>query len=152
VIVFLSYAKEDVGRVKQIYADLKAAGHQPWMDTYDLKPGQDWKAALQLAISKCDAALICLSNNSVSKTGYVQVELREFFEQRKRRPEGSIFVIPARLEPCTVPASMADLHYADLFEAGGWDRVVASLSEVRQGSRFLLSKEKRAAIFRFSQK
>ena len=132
MIVFLSYAKEDVGRVKQIYADLKAAGHQPWMDTYDLKPGQDWKAALQLAISKCDAALICLSNNSVSKTGYIQVELREFFEQRKRRPEGSIFVIPARLEPCTVPASMADLHYADLFEAGGWDRVVASLSEVRQ--------------------
>jgi hypothetical protein len=68
--VFLSYAKEDVGRVKQIYADLKAAGHQPWMDTYDLNPGQDWKAALQLAISKCDAALICLSNNSVSKTGW----------------------------------------------------------------------------------
>jgi TIR domain/Deacetylase PdaC/Protein of unknown function (DUF3298) len=132
VIVFLSYAKEDVSRVEQIYADLQAAGYQPWMDTHDLKPGQDWKAALQLAISKCDAALICLSNNSVSKTGYVQVELREFFEQRKRRPEGARFVFPVRLEPCTVPASMADLHYADLFEPGGWDRVVASLSEVRQ--------------------
>ncbi len=137
VIVFLSYAKEDVKRIERIYANLKAAGYQPWMDTHDLKPGQDWKAALQLAISKCDAALICLSNNSVSKTGYIQVELREFFEQRKRRPEGSIFVIPVRLEPCTVPTSMAELHYADLFEAGGWDRVVASLNEVRQDKSVL---------------
>jgi hypothetical protein len=129
VIIFLSYAKEDAERVAALYDQLKAAGFQPWMDKYDIVAGQDWKAALQSAISRCDAGIICLSNNSVSKTGYVQVEVKEFLEQRKRRPEGSIYLIPIRLENCPVPIGISDLHYADLFETDGWERLIASLEE-----------------------
>jgi hypothetical protein len=132
MIVFLSYAKEDLEKVRQIYSDLKAAGYQPWMDVQDIAPGQDWKFALQSAISKCDAAIVCLSTKSVSKTGYVQVELKEFLEQRKRRPEGSIYLIPVRLEPCPIPVEMADLHYADLFEKDGWGKVISSLAEAKR--------------------
>ena|ERR1041385_3958635 len=107
MIVFISYAKEDSEKVSRIHADLKASGYQPWMDVHDIAPGQDWKFALQRAISTCDAAIICLSTKSVSKTGYVQVEVKEFLEQRKRRPEGSIYLIPVRLEPCQIPSELA---------------------------------------------
>ena len=132
MIIFLSYAKEDTTRVSEIYKELKKAGYQPWMDTHDISPGQNWKFEIQKAISNCNAAVIFLSSKSVSKTGYVQVELTEFLEQRKRRPEGSIYVIPVRLDPCPVPTHMSDLHYADLFEPDGWDRVIASLEKAKR--------------------
>jgi hypothetical protein len=137
MIVFLSYAKEDSARVGQIYKELKEAGYQPWMDNHDISPGQNWKFEIQNAISICDAAIIFLSSKSVSKTGYVQVELAEFLEQRKRRPERSIYLIPVRVDPCPVPSRMSDLHYADLFERDGWNRVIASLEEAEREQSLL---------------
>jgi hypothetical protein len=102
------------------------------MDNSDISPGQDWKFEIQKAISICNAAIIFLSTRSVSKTGYLQVELSEFLEQRKRRPEGSIYLIPVRLDPCPVPTHMSNLHYADLFEPEGWARVIASLEKAKR--------------------
>ncbi len=132
MLIFLSYAKEDTASVDDIYKKLKAAGYQPWMDKYDISPGENWKFAIQNAISLCDAAIIFLSSKSVSKTGYVQAELEEFLEQKKRRPERSIYLIPVRLDPTPVPTRMSDLHYADLFEPDGWTRVIASLEKAKR--------------------
>src|ERR1700730_10930374 len=110
------------------------------MDNHDISPGQDWGFAIQNAISTCDAAIIFLRSKSVSKTGYVQVEIAECLKQRERRPEGSIYLIPVRLDPCAVPARISDLHYADLFEADGWDRVIASL-EIAKREQALLREQ-----------
>ena len=105
MIVFLSYAKEDSGTVGEFYKVLKQAGYHPWMDTCSILPGQDWKFEIQNAIAPCDTAIIFLSERSVSKTGYVQAELREFLDQRNLRPEGAIYLIPAHLDECDVPRS-----------------------------------------------
>jgi hypothetical protein len=147
MIIFLSYAKEDSERVGQIYKKLKEAGYEPWMDNHDISPGQDWKFGIQSAISTCDAAIVFLSSKSISKTGYVQVEIAEFLEQRKRRPEGSIYLIPVRLDPCVVPARMADLHYADLFEPNGWDRVIASLEKAKHEQLLLQEQGEKRGTF-----
>jgi hypothetical protein len=42
-----------------------------------------------------------------------------------------------RLDPCAVPARLSDLHYADLFEADGWDRVIASLEKAKHEQSLL---------------
>jgi TIR domain-containing protein/uncharacterized protein DUF3298/peptidoglycan-N-acetylmuramic acid deacetylase PdaC-like protein len=147
MIIFLSYAKEDSARVGQIYKELKEAGYQPWMDNHDISPGQDWGFAIQNAISTCDVAIIFLSSKSVSKTGYVQVEIAEFLKQRERRPEGSIYLIPVRLDPCAVPARMADVQYADLFEADGWDRVTASLEKAKRQQSLLREQGEKRGTF-----
>ena len=137
MIIFLSYAKEDSAKVGDIYKKLKVAGYQPWMDKHDILPGQDWQFQIKNAVSLCHVAIIFLSSKSVSKTGYVQVELSEFLEQRKRRPEGSIYLIPVRLDPCIVPVRMSDLHYTDLFEADGWDGVISSLEKAKREQALL---------------
>jgi hypothetical protein len=137
MIIFLSYAKEDVEWVDQIYKQLKHAGYQPWMDIHDISPGQNWKFEIQNAISMCNAAIIFLSSRSVSKTGYVQAELAEFFDQQKRRPERSIYLIPVRLDACAVPTRISELQYADLFESRGWDRVIASLVKAKHEQSLL---------------
>jgi hypothetical protein len=58
MIIFLSYAKEDVQQVDQIYEKLKNAGYQAWMDIHDISPGQNWQFEIRNAISICHAAII----------------------------------------------------------------------------------------------
>ena len=41
--IFLSYAREDMGMVKQLYNDLKRYGLDVWLDTESLLPGDRWK-------------------------------------------------------------------------------------------------------------
>ncbi len=42
--VFISYAREDIEEAKRIYSNLKEAGVKPWMDEFDIDPGQTWKS------------------------------------------------------------------------------------------------------------
>ena len=43
------------------------------------------------------------------------------------KPEGEIFIIPARLEECDNLESLKRLHWVDLFEAEGYQRLKQSL-------------------------
>ena len=64
-------------QVRKLYADLKARGFDPWLDEKDLRAGQIWKIEIPKAIRQAPLFLACLSNRSVGKIGYVQIELRE---------------------------------------------------------------------------
>ncbi len=127
VTVFLSYAKEDILAVKDLYKKLNSDGITAWMDEEDLIVGQDWKLEIKKAIRGADAVIICLSKDSVSKSGYVQKEIRESIEVSEEKPEGEIFLIPARLDDCNVPDRLQPFHWADLFEADGYNKLLESL-------------------------
>ena len=49
--IFLCHAHEDKERVKALYHQLKKAGYHPWLDKYDLLPGQKWWPAIKKIIS-----------------------------------------------------------------------------------------------------
>ena len=76
--------------------------------------------------------LACLSSRSVGKIGYVQNEFRLALSAFGERPPGSIYLIPVRLDDCEVPdlqipdlgLSLQDIHWVDLWEEGGFDRLV----------------------------
>jgi hypothetical protein len=48
------------------------------------------------------------------------------------QPDGSVFLIPLRLEECEVPERLRRWHWVDLFEERGYERLVKALS-VRLG-------------------
>jgi hypothetical protein len=48
--------------------------------------------------------------------GYLQREISEVLQVADEHPEDSIFVIPARLEPCDVPERFRRWQWVDLFE------------------------------------
>ena len=52
-VVFISYAKEDVGFADQLYRALQQKGLRPWMDKKSLLPGEDWQARIQQALRAC---------------------------------------------------------------------------------------------------
>jgi hypothetical protein len=86
-----------------------------WLDEEELYPGQDWNLEIEKAVEASDAILVCLSKGSVTKEGYVQRELRIVLDLADYKSEGTLFVIPVRLEECEPPRHLRPWQYADYF-------------------------------------
>jgi DNA-binding response OmpR family regulator len=114
--VFLSYASEDRNAANTIASKLSRAGFDPWLDKEKLYPGHDWRQEILTAMKSTDVVVICLSRQSISKTGFVQKEIRYALEIADERPPGMLFLIPLRLEPCEIPEQLKRWHSADIFE------------------------------------
>ena len=127
VVVFLCHAHEDKPAVRELYARLQSDRFQPWLDEEDLIPGQDWQQEIPRAVRKSHVVVVCLSAHSTNKAGYLQKEIKFALDVLDEQPEGIIFVIPARLEPCDVPPSLSRFHFADLFSPKGYDRLKRAL-------------------------
>lgn len=125
--IFLSYAHKDQDQVNEIYDKLSAAGHVPWMDSRDIIGGEDFRHAIETSIRRADLILACLSNNSVDRRGFIQRELKQALDLWKERLDDDIYIIPARLEECTVPESLANFQWVDLFKDDGWERLLKAI-------------------------
>jgi len=112
--VFLSYASEDRQPVRMLYQYLVNAGFDVWMDEKKLLPGQDWDLEIHNALHEADAVIVVFSKNMVKKEGYIQRELRLALDRSQEKPDGTIYLIPARLEECDIPRKWGHLHYIDL--------------------------------------
>lgn len=130
VQVFLCHASEDKTKVVEVYHFLRQQGFKPWLDKEDLLPGQRWEQEIPKALRASGFILIFFSQNSVSKRGYVQREFKLALDVLEEIPEDQIFVIPVRLDVCSVPQQFHFLQYCDLFETGGIDRVVRAIRTV----------------------
>jgi len=139
--IFLAHASEDKLQVRDLYDRLEERGFAPWLDEIDLIPGQIWTDEIPKAIADAGVFLAFLSNRSVGKLGYVQNEFRRALVAFGERPPGSIFLIPVRLDDCTVPdlriaeleLSLQHIQWVDLFEEDGFDRLVAALELALEG-------------------
>ncbi len=102
-VVFLAHASEDKDRVRDLHQHLARAGAHPWLDEVDLLPGQDWQLEISNALARAEFVIACISKNSVSKSGFVQRELREALAIQARKPPGVIYLIPVVLDGSEVP-------------------------------------------------
>src|SRR3989337_344537 len=95
--VFICHSSQDKPIVRELYQRLLAEGWiDPWLDEVNIHVGQDWATEIEKAVENSDAAIVCLSNSSVHKAGYIQKELRKVLDIADEKPEGTIFVIPVR--------------------------------------------------------
>jgi len=125
--VFLCHSSSDKPRVRALRRSLLDGGIEPWFDEEDILPGQDWELEIRKAIRASDVVLVCLSRTSVSKVGYLQKEIKHVLDVADEQPEGTIFLIPVRLEPCEVPERLCRWQWVDLFEEAGYPRLLRAL-------------------------
>lgn len=114
--VFLCHSSQDKLLVREL--NQKLIGESwiaPWLDEEKLLAGQDWDIEIEKAVEAADAVIVCLSNNSVNKEGYVQKELRGVINVALEKPPETIFIIPLRLDECSIPRSIKHIHYFDYF-------------------------------------
>src|SRR5207248_3016938 len=125
--VFLCHASEDKAAVRQLYTRLKEQGFRPWLDEIDLGPGVEWQFAIEAAVRDSHVILVCLSAASLNKTGFVQKEIRFALDRALEMPEGSIYVVPVRLEQCTLPQRLSKWQAVDLYLPDGENRLGQAL-------------------------
>ena len=126
--IFISHAVEDKPEVHKVYEFLRSCGADPWLDDEKLVPGQDWKLEVSKALDDSDVILICLTNRTVSKEGYVQKEIRVALDRALEMPEGGIILIPARLEECEIPFQLKPYQWVDLYADGGMKKLIRSFN------------------------
>lgn len=147
--IFLAHASEDKPQVRKLYQHLMEQGFSPWLDVFDLVPGQNWREEIPKAIEDAAVCLACLSKRSVAKESYVQREFRYGLSAYAERPPGSIYLIPIRLDNCNIPdirlpkmeLNLRDLHWVDLFEVGGFERLVGAIERNVKPTRPALSRK-----------
>jgi tetratricopeptide (TPR) repeat protein len=127
--VFLCHSSGDKPAVRELYRRLREDGFEPWLDEKDLVPGQAWKQAIEDAVSSSDAVVVCISRSSVTKEGYVNKELKFALDVADEKPEGTIFIIPARLEEAEAPRRLRELQMANLYQEDGYKTLVAALDK-----------------------
>lgn len=116
--VFLCHASTDKPKVRELYKRLIDDGVEVWFDVESLIAGQNWQIEIPKAIRSSDAVIVCLSKNSITKEGYVQKEIKYALDIADEKPEGTIFIIPVRLEECQVPNRLNLYHWVDIFDEG----------------------------------
>ena len=112
--VFLCHASSDKPAVRELYRRLCADGFAPWLDEEDLLPGQDWQYEIPKAVRQSDVVIVCLSRSPATK-GYVQKEIKFALDAADEKPEGTIFLIPLKLEECDVPDRLSRWQWVNLF-------------------------------------
>jgi hypothetical protein len=127
VVIFLSYARDDQDAVKLVYKKLQMEGYSPWMDQYDILPGENWENCIKNAIKKATFFLIFLSNHSVNRRGVLQKEVRAALVAETGMLPTDIYLIPVRVSDCPIPDELASFQWVDLLEESGWDRLLSAI-------------------------
>lgn len=140
--VFLCHASGDKPAVRDLYVRLRRDGFAPWLDEEDLLPGHRWQEEIPKAVRAADVVLICLSNRSVNKEGYVQKEIKFALDVAEEKPEGIIYLIPLRLEDCAVPERLSAWQWVDLFTSNGYSKLAQAL-RARERSKGPQTQQKR---------
>lgn len=130
--VFLSCSAHDLNAARAYYEKFRAAGWiQPWLEEEDLLPGQDSRLEIERAVRNADAVLVFLSSRSASQEGQVQRQLKLALDVADEKPEGTVFVIPIRLDDCVLPHRLGTWKPVDAFptdqQERAYERVLASL-------------------------
>jgi hypothetical protein len=124
--VFLCYAPDDEQAVRELNARLTQDGVDAWFSGDRLLPGQNRDLEIGRAVRESDAVIVCLSSH-FNRPGIQQREARLALDTAMEQPEGEIYIIPARLEECEIPANLADFQAVDLFRSGGYEKLSRSL-------------------------
>lgn len=123
--VFLSYVRQDRTVARELYQRLLSDGFDVWFGEEDLLPGQNWRSEMRRAMDTSDAVIICLSYNAMGgRINNKEYEL--VLDIAEKQPESRL-IIPLKLDESEVPEPLSHLHAVNLFEAGGYERLVRAL-------------------------
>lgn len=108
--VFISHASSDKQFAKWIATDLKAAGHNPWLDDWAISVGESIPQKISEGLSECDFIIVILSQSAV-KSKWVQNEWQPKYWDEINNDK--VQVLPILYEDCSIPELLKTKRYAD---------------------------------------
>ena len=125
--IFISYSRRDREKANLLYNGLLSLGLKPWMDIYNLLPGQNWKYEIDVAMKESEFVLLCLSKNSLNNRGYIHREMRDTLDEVYNLPQGSVYMIPVRLDDCEIPHNLSEWHWVDMDTKDGFEKIISAI-------------------------
>jgi len=133
---FLYYTKSDLPIARQLYERLTLNGVDVVLPDYltpgsqtgesdDKSHGQERKY-LERSVQEADTVLFCLSNH-FNEVASLNTDWQFVLETALDKHQRGSPVIPIRLEDCNVPQSMKKWVPVNLFEDGGYERMMVAL-------------------------
>jgi len=108
--VFIFHSSTDKQFAKWLAVDLSNAGHNPWLDEWDIHAGDSIPTQIGIGIEQCDFVLVVLSLASV-QSFWVEREWQAKYWAEAQ--ENRTMVVPVLLEDCEVPTLLKAKKYAD---------------------------------------
>lgn len=108
--VFISHSSKDKDYARRLARDLEEAGHQPWLDEWQIKVGDCIVERVERAIGEADHLAIVLTGHSVS-SGWVSREWKAKYWDEVST--GRVAVLPLLFESCEIPVLLKTKKYAD---------------------------------------
>jgi hypothetical protein len=139
--VFISYAHEDDDFAGQLAVALAREGVKPWMDTQELRAGDELLDNIAQTLAKVDYFALLLTRAALTKR-WVLAETRMALtrEIENGRPR----VIVLRLEDCEIPAALRHKVFLDF--RGRFDSAFAELAEQLKGVDLSIATPKQAVV------
>src|SRR5512135_312110 len=99
--VFLSHSSGDKPKVEELAQRLKQAGIEPFLDKWNLIPGQPWQEALEEALNQSTACAVIIGSGPFGP--WHHEEMRAALEHRVSGSRGKFPVIPVLLSAAERP-------------------------------------------------
>ena len=127
--IFISYKKEDAGRVVRIVEGLRAEGFTVWWD-HGIAPGNQWDQAIQRELDASKVVVAVWSDQSISAPWVKE-------EAGVGKSRGAL--VPVRIDDVNPPLGFGLIQFADLIDWDGdiedphWDFFIESIRAVMDG-------------------
>ncbi len=114
--IFISYAHEDIAAAGKLFEGLKDLGGDViWFDKSALKPGDEWKHVIEIAVEHCDLFLPLISETTERrKEGFFRYEW-DLATERSKRIMGKRFILPIVVDKLEnfelIPPRFKDFHF-----------------------------------------
>jgi len=111
--VFISHRGADQAAAEKLAGDLRACGHDVWLDIWKIELGDSIVGRINSGLSAASHLVLCCSAAS-STSAWMD---REWMSALALQLEGAgVRVLPVRLTGGELPTILADIKYADLSE------------------------------------
>ncbi len=119
--VFLSHRGADVVLAERLAEDIRASGHQVWLDIWEIRVGDQVVEKMNEGLKGAAYLVVCYS--SVGMAPWMTIEWSAALAAQLNGKK--IRVLPVRLSGTSAPAILEGTKYAD--PMSDWDKGVADL-------------------------
>ena len=121
--VFVSYSRDDAGRVLELAAKLRAAGVSLWIDQSGIDAASQWSEQIVNALESAKVLLLMVTESAVHSHNVAKEVV--LVSERKGH------ILPVHLEPTVIPPTLkyqlAGIQHVEYFKGGDADANLKSI-------------------------